>query len=213
MIQDLYHLYKKNGYSNRIPLEDFNTEVFAGILKLYPVIKNDIISFLGLPEDDYAITTQLKYKLKDTQDCIIDLVLNGVNNICFIESKVNSSEGWEQLNRYCVALDTYHKNKECFLIYCTKYSEPKTISTHHFTQIRWYQIAKCLKKYCYNNPTVNDYYNFLKLHKMAQDNTITTDTIISMENYRKTFEIINHHVELSLPIFQNIFKFNYLIMR
>lgn len=213
MFQDLYNLYRKNGYSARIPLEDFNTESFAGILKLYPEVKNDIISFLGLPEDEYIVSTQVNYTLPDTQNCIIDLVFTGVKNICFIENKVNSSEGWEQLSRYGLALDLHHPNQVTFLVYCTKFSDPKVIETHNFKQIRWYQIAKILKTYSKNNPIVEDYCNFLKIHKMAQDNTITTDTIISMENYRKTFEIINHHVELSLPIFQNIFKFKNPIKR
>lgn len=213
MFQDLYNLYRKNGYSTRIPLEDFNTESFAGILRLYPEVKNDIISFLGLPEDEYIVSTQVKYTLPDTQNCIIDLVFTGVKNVCFIENKVNSSEGWEQLSRYCQALDIYHESHKCYLVYCTKFSDPKPIITHNFQQIRWHQIAKRLKKYSLNNPIIEDYYNFLKIHKMAQDNTITTDTIISMENYRKTFEIINHHVELSLPIFQSVFNFKNAVKR
>lgn len=205
MFQDLYKLYKKNGYSDRIPLEDFNTEVFAGILKLYPEIKKEIVDFLGLPEDNYIVSTQSNYTLPDTQNCIIDLVFLGDKNICFVENKVNSSEGWEQLSRYCQALDLHHKDHKPFLVYCTKFADPKKITTHNFKQIRWYEIAKKLKKYTETNPTIKDYLNFLKIHKMAQDNTFTTDTIITMENFIKTFEIVGHHVDLSEPIFKNVF--------
>jgi hypothetical protein len=206
LIQDLYKLYSKNGYSDRIPLEDFNTEAFAGILKLYPEIKKEIIDFLGLPEDEYLVSTQVNYTLPDTQNCIIDLVFIGTDHVCFVENKVNSSEGWEQLSRYCQALDLHHQNHIPFLVYCTKFSDPKEIITHNFKQIRWFEIAKRLKKYSNINPTINDYLNFLKRHKMAQDNTFTTETIIAMENLVKTIEIIGHHVDLSEPIFKNVFK-------
>ncbi len=205
-MQDLYKLYKKNGYSDRIPLEDFNTEVFAGILNLYPEIKQEIIDFLELPDDEYLVSTQVNYTLPDTQNCIIDLVFIGSENICFVENKVNSSEGWEQLSRYCQALDFHHKDHKPFLVYCTKFADPKENTTHNFKQIRWYEIAKKLKKHSETNPTIKDYLNFLKIHKMAQDNTFTTDTIVSMENFVKTFEIIGHHVNLSAPVFKKIFQ-------
>jgi len=57
MFLDLYKLYKKNGYSERSPLEDFNTEVFAGILRISIPILNDFIQLLKLPDDDYEIKT------------------------------------------------------------------------------------------------------------------------------------------------------------
>jgi hypothetical protein len=209
MIQDLYNLYRKNGYSDRVPLEDFNTETFAGILKFYPEIKKDIVAFFKLPNDEYFIDTQVNYALPlDTPNCIIDLVFIGVENVCFIENKVNSSEGREQLSRYCQALDIHHKNHKTHLIYCTKFSDPKPITTHNFKQIRWYEIAKELKKHSAYNPIINDYLNFLKKHKMAQDNTISTDNIVAMENYVKTFEIIKHHIDLSEPIFKEVFNFD-----
>lgn len=206
MFQDLYKLYRKNGYSDRIPLEDFNTEVFAGILKLYPEVKNEITAFLELPEDEYVVSTQVNYTLPDTQNCIIDLIFIGLEHVCFIENKVNSSEGWEQLSRYSQALDLHHKNHRTFLVYCTKFADPKEILNHNFKQIRWYEIAKRLKKYSEINPTIRDYLIFLKIHKMAQDNTLTTDTIITMENFIKTFEIVGHHVNLSEPVFKKVFK-------
>ncbi len=206
MIQDLYKLYKKNGYSDRIPLEDFNTEVFAGILNLFPEIKQEIIDFLDLPADDYLVSTQSNYTLPDTQNCIIDLVFLGREHVCFVENKVNSSEGWEQLSRYCQALDLHHKDHKPFLVYCTKFADPKEVFTHNFKQVRWYEIAKRLKKYSETNPTIKDYINFLKIHKMAQDNTFTTDTIVTMENFIKTFEIVGHHVNLSLPVFKKVFN-------
>jgi hypothetical protein len=210
MFQDLYRLYKKNGYSDRIPLEDFNTEIFAGILNLFPEIKDEIILFLDLPADDYEIETQVKYTLpkEDDPDCIVDLVIKGNKNVCFIENKINSTEGYRQLERYSIALEEYFSKHEKNLVYCTKFADTKKITTHNFKQIRWYEIAKRLKKYSYKNSTVKDYLKFLKIHKMAQDNTFTTEAILSMQNLTKTLEIVNHHIDLSESNFKKIFNIN-----
>ena len=124
MFDSLLQLYKTNTY--KTPLEDFNTECFAGILNMYPKIKNDFIfNFLSLPKDDYKILTQLKKDLEDYQNCIIDFTLIGNNNVCFIENKVNSREGDIQLFRYKLVLDNYYPNHKKHLFYCTKFSDPK----------------------------------------------------------------------------------------
>lgn len=215
MFQELYNLYNKNGYSSRVPLEDFNTESFAGILNLFPMIKKEIVDFLDLPDDDYKIETQVKYCLlkEEDQNCIIDLVFRGIYNICFIENKVNSSEGIRQLERYGLALDEYFSGYEKRLVYCTKFSDPKEITSHNFKQVRWYEIAQRLKKYSNKNPIIKDYLNFLKIHKMAQDNTFTPEIILSMQNLQKTLDIINHHITLSEPIFKKVFDISKPISR
>jgi len=98
MLLDLIKLYKKQGESKRTPLEDFNTECFAGILKMYPDIKKAFIySFLKLPKDNYRVLTQVRKNLLNRENCIIDLVLESNGHTCFIENKVESKEGWEQL--------------------------------------------------------------------------------------------------------------------
>ena len=58
MFKDLYQLFNSHRNSNRTPLEDFNTEAFANILKLYPAILNEyVVGFLQLPEGEYKVKT------------------------------------------------------------------------------------------------------------------------------------------------------------
>lgn len=206
MFLDLYKLYRKNGYSKRSPLEDFTTEVFAGILKLNPVILEDFIQLIGLPADEYEVKTQIRYSLINRPDCIIDLLLVGKNNICFIENKVNSGEGWEQLDRYCEALNTHYGQIKKHLVYCTKFTDHKNITEHNFKQIRWYQIAEIFMKYMDNDPYLIDYYNFLKHFNMAQKNTFNPEMIISMEKMKDTVETMKLHIENARPYFEEIFN-------
>ncbi|MCB0462833.1 MAG: PD-(D/E)XK nuclease family protein [Flavobacteriaceae bacterium] len=210
MFLDLIQLYRKNQNIGKIPLEDFNTEVFANILKMYPKVCEDFcLNFLKLPLDNYIIKTQYhQFIASQKPNCIIDLVLIGDSNICFLESKVESIEGDEQLLRYEMALIENHSEKGKYLLYCTKYSDPKKVdlirNTVSFNQIRWYQIAKFLKQYK-ENPIIKSYLEFLNQYKMSQDNTLKSENLIAMENMRKTIEIVEFHIENSKHAFIELF--------
>lgn len=212
MFLDLIKLYKKN--NNKTPLEDFNTECFVNILRLYEEIKLDFIhNFLGLPSDDtYRIETQLKRGLPKDSDCIIDMVFQGDKNICFIENKVESKEGHNQLERYGKVLDRHFSEYEKHLFYCTKYSDPKNqkgeYKKYKFKQFKWYEVAKVLKKYKDENPLVKEYLKFLNQYKMAQDNTFKTENFLVMENMKKTLEIIEFHIEQPKEKFIELFGEN-----
>jgi len=156
MFNQLFKLFKRK--TKKTPLEDYTTEVFVCILNQYDDIKNKFCKLLDLPDDDYIVTTQVMYRLEDDNDCIIDIQLKGIDNICFIENKVDSSEGVRQLERYSKVLDL-RLEKETRLVYCTKYAEEKQIQHHNFKQFRWFEIAKFLKEF-EQYIIVRDYISF-----------------------------------------------------
>lgn len=208
MFIDLIHLYKKQKDSGKTPLEDFNTEAFANILKMYPDIKDDFLeNFLNLPKDNYFIKTQLKKDLKDDPNCIIDLTFIGNENVCFIENKVESSEGYKQLERYSKVLNEYYSDKIQYLCYCTKYSDPKKFDRHNFKQFKWYEIANSLKKYRVKYPLINEYLNFLNKYNMEQDNTFRSENFIAMESMSKTLDIMEFHINNCKKEFCDLFGY------
>lgn len=217
MFLDLINLYQKSFNSRKTPLEDFNTECFANILKLFKDVKNDYLSnFLNLPADNYEIKTQYKKQLPNSEYCIIDLVFIGKNNICFVENKIESFEGFEQLKRYGALLDHHFLNYNKNLHYCTKYSDPKNKSLElipfKFKQYKWFEIAKFLKKYSTSNPLINEYLVFLNKYKMAQDNTFKIENLLTLENMLKTVEIAEFHINNSKGNFNELFdceRYNY----
>lgn len=193
MFQELLKLYKNN--SNKIPLEDFNTECFSGILRLFPDILNEFITtFLQLPDDKYKIETQSRERIEGDQNCIIDFVVRGKKHICFIENKIESKEGANQLNKYARVLEQNYSDYEKYLFYCTKYSEPKNQKgDYHFKQFKWYEIAKFLKRFD-KNELINDYIQFLKYHRMEQDNTFRINNLLALENLNKSLDIVQFHI-------------------
>lgn len=202
MFINLFNLISKAG--SKTPLEDFTTEGFAGILK-NPEILKSYVNWLKLPPGDYKVFTQGKYSLEDDFNCIVDLVLENNEVLCFIEHKVDSKEGWKQLERYSKSLDREAGKRKTYLKYCTKRVDLKKIKNHQFQQFRWYDIANWLEKNHINQPLVQDYLNFLKLHQMAKDTSISTDTVISLNKFMQSYEAMKYHVHNALPVFKSFF--------
>lgn len=188
----------------KTPLEDFTTEGFSGILKQNVNILKAFLLWLELPEDNYMVSTQVKYALEDDDNCIVDMVLEGESTVCFIENKVNSKEGYRQIERYAKVLDLLEK-KNKYLKYCTKRVDTKPYKYHNFHQFRWYEIANWLEKYFPKVGIVNDYLKFLKKHQMTKNTSITTDTVISMNKFLQTYEAIDFHVKNAVPVFMDYF--------
>lgn len=203
MLLSLYNLINKSS-NGRTPLEDFTTECFAGVLQQHPLVLETFTDWLNLPKGSYKVTTQCNHYLEEDMNCIIDLVLESNNVLCFIENKVNSKEGWEQLNRYTKVLDK-QSNKQTFLKYCTKYVDCKKNKNHNFSQFRWHELAKLIEIKHPENPLVIDFIQFLKRHQMTQDTSITTDTVIAMNKFLQTYEAMNFHVINALPSFKKQF--------
>lgn len=206
MLNNLYKLYKNNNLKS--PLEDFTTEAFVGILKFDNSLLNDFcVMFLGLKQEEFSIKTQVKYSLEDDINCIVDIVIESQNQLCFIENKVNSNEGHRQLERYSNVLNIFKStNKRTYLFYCTKKFEEKKIIEHQFTQFRWFQLAKFLEKHPSKSPIKQDFLKFIKLKKMSQDLTITTKNTFVIENLFETIELINGHLNRAKPLFIQTFK-------
>lgn len=206
MFSQLHHLYRR--HTSKTPLEDFTTEAFIGILNLNPTIKKDFIEkFLKLPPDRYVVRTQGFYPLEEDNDNYVDVVIESEKLLCFIENKVESSEGIRQLKRYSKVLDGYKsKGKQTRLFYCTKYHVEKTLDpdNHHLILTRWYKIAEFLRSY-QSKTLVNDFLNFLKEQKMSQELTITSIDFVTFENLQKTTSLVLEYLERAKPLFEKTF--------
>lgn len=60
---------------------------------------------IGVPLDIYNIYTQKRFLSESGVLCIVDLVLESSENILFIENKVESSEGENQIQHYSEILN------------------------------------------------------------------------------------------------------------
>lgn len=210
MYNNLYKLFRRKDESetqNRSLLEDFNTEVFVGLLKGNDSLKEKFVKqFLKLPEDDYEILTQVSKSLKKLKtgdsDCRIDIILEGKRNVVFIECKVNSIEGFEQLNRYQKALELHYPDHNKVLLYITKSYDPKAIRDYSFKQYRWFEVARFLNEIEENSYYKTEYLSFLKNQGMAQEYVMTKENFEALKVLQKTVEIAQTYIENSKADFQ-----------
>lgn len=207
MLDRLIGLYSKNSNAGKTPLEDFTTEAFAGILEHNEEVKKKFVNdFLKLPQDDYRVLTQKKYPLNNRPDCIIDMVLRGTQNICFIENKVNSLEHGDQLSRYCDILDGLQQaGYETYLFYCTKYVDKKEITEHDFKQYRWKNLSTLLGELEETDSMIIDFLNFLSKYDMAKDNTIYSTDFITFESIQRVLNHWNDMLDSAKPEFAKRF--------
>jgi len=163
MLHDLFKLYRNNKSGLRTPLEDFTTEAFTGVLQQHKDVLAPFVQFIGLNKgENYRVNTQVRKFLGESY-YIIDMVLESSQSICFIENKVNSKEGGNQLNNYAALL--YLEKKDTYLRYCTKRVEVKTVKDHNFKQYRWYEEANILYINHNDKPLVQDFVEFFKKTK------------------------------------------------
>lgn len=203
MFNNLYKLYRNNN-SLRTPLEDFNTECFAGILSHHPEILKKFLDFLKLPSEEYIVETQNYYPLSKYPNCFVDIVLISDSCVCFVEVKVNSAEGENQLYRYSEVLSSLNK-KEKHLRYITKWSEPKINTYLNFSQHRWYELGYLLQENFITNTLVQDYLEFLKTHNMAQQKEITTETVIALKNFYQAYSTAKLHFSNGREVLRKAF--------
>ncbi|MEG1256413.1 PD-(D/E)XK nuclease family protein [Clostridium sp.] len=184
----LIKLYKKHRESDKTPLEDYTTEILVGILEEDQLLlKKFVNEILAIPGDYFNIESQEKYYLEDDMDCIVDIVIENEEMICFLENKVNSNEGERQLERYTNVLTGIKadNSKEIYLRYCTKYYDKKYIEGIDFKQLRWKKIYQFLKNQ-EQNDIVNEYLEFLKSEGMAMADEFNFQDMITLSNYYST---------------------------
>lgn len=208
MLNDLFNLYKKYSASI-VPLEDFTTEALAGLLRLYPDFLKEYLCLIGLPIDKkYSISTQ-KFYYEERQNCYVDLVLESEDVICFIENKVNSGEGREQLDRYATVLKREYNSKRKYLVYCTKYLTEKQIAHQdiNLQLIIWHSVGLSIK----NNkePAIIDFYNYLINKEMTTSYTITPELIFASKKAKEIEIVFMYYMESVKNDFWEILGINY----
>ncbi|MBX7240391.1 MAG: PD-(D/E)XK nuclease family protein [Bacteroidia bacterium] len=212
IFNNLLKLYRKGRRENSTPLEDFITELLAGVLSndyiLLQVFMND---FLGVEGNDFSVRTQKHYK---NNASIIDMVFENEDTVCFVENKVNSNEGHGQLPKYSRILDELSKKgKKTKLCYCTKRYDPKVeiskeeSNPHNFKQYRWIDVVNFIQKQPnYPNDILSQLFvKFLITNNEIKDMSFEEQNILIMPNIGNTILKMNHILNSVCKRFEQIF--------
>ncbi|MCT4583781.1 MAG: PD-(D/E)XK nuclease family protein [Peptostreptococcaceae bacterium] len=200
----LIKLYNKNENSTKLPLEDYTTEILVGILEnnkeKLDLFVNKVLKIRG---HNFNIKSQKKYYLNNDSDCIIDIIIENDEIICFLENKVNSFEGNRQLERYKNVLHNLKKkyNKEVYLRYCTKYYDKKEIDGIDFYQFRWKNIYNffCREK---RDRIIDSYLEFLRGEGMGSEGEFNFDDLVVLSKMNSTLLKVRECLEDIKYIFE-----------
>lgn len=148
----------------------------------------------------FSIRSQVKYYLEEDKNCIIDIVINNENTICFIENKVDSSEGERQLERYSKVLNNIKQSesKKVYLRYCTKYYDKKEICNVDFLQYRWRDTYRFFEKYK-NKKNIEEYLEFLRSESMDSAGDFNFQDLIVMSEVNATISKMDECIEMVKP--------------
>lgn len=197
-----------NLHSASKPREDFFTEIVAYFLSL----NNDIL--LGwlkhhsiISDDNYSsikISTQQEHKGLEThtEDSRLDIVVelsDGLNtDVIFIESKICSTEGWRQLEKYAEILSKLKNVRHRILIYITRDYDPKEeIKTPAFNlepkvsfyQLRWHQFCARLQQHA-TDILAQEILIFMRKNGMSTTNQFSSVDLLTMVNFNKTLKLM-----------------------
>ena len=193
-------------HSYSVPLEDFFTEVFAGLFRYHPELCLQWLEALGAVAD----ASQTKLTSIETQVVLppledggrgsrIDLKFRlqseaGYSHVVFVESKVASREHSEQLSRYAEYLAEAEDAEQKTLVYVTRHYEPKeeptvlgTTQGVRFVQARWRSLYHTLKDYRQQlfdlgreSDLVEEVSSFMVEHGMSQQSRLSAADVAVM---------------------------------
>jgi hypothetical protein len=191
-----------------IPLEDFFTELVAYLFStdkeiLYSWLKNLNLLDINIYLDAY-VSTQREFeplddhRLASRPDILIELVDTKSRSIIFVESKIGSQEGYEQLSRYAEILHGISGFQHKFLLYITRDFDPKdradifkniSQSTVQFRQLRWHQFYRFLKSQA-DTMLVQEIVTFMDEYRMAHNNQFSSIDVIALANFTKSLKLM-----------------------
>ena len=194
-------------HGDRQPLEDFLTEVVAALFREYPDLLDRWLNSLGIEtsedETTYQVTTQAQYRRLDHHhadsrpDLQIKCVGEDTQDLILIESKVASSEGYEQLSRYADHLQTSYGFRGRYLIYITRDREAKTLEdifkppifkssdapAIKFIETRWRDFHRILSTWPSQTYLIRQTSEFMERYGMADENYFSPEIIMALRNF------------------------------
>jgi hypothetical protein len=202
VFNSLLKLYKGNDL--KTPIEDFTTEILTNIFANYKELTTSFVnSVLKVPGTGFDVGSQECFTFKKSGRSFVkvDIVFRNDDSICFLENKVSSKEGHNQLANYGDVLSELVNYKHKYLTYCTKYHEDKThILDHNFFQLRWCNVADFLKNY-QEIGYIKDFLEFLEIHQMGNSTEFTIEELLSLKHFNPAVLKMNAYLDKIAPRF------------
>lgn len=186
--------YKYRESSKKNDLENYLTELFAGVLRKDRDFLKDFLLKIGCPFEnleEVKIRTQTSRKIKGKKlrpDIQIEI---GIKHIILIENKVDSFERSSQLSDYCEILNSIDLYTHKHLVYISKFKEFKVITASNiiFKEVIWKEIAEIG---FLNGLLARELALFINEKKIAMNGKLSYLDALVLENIGDVFEKLDY---------------------
>jgi hypothetical protein len=197
---------------NQIILEDFFTEIFGYLLESNTSLMQSWLKEFKISDinpENITVSTQESFSALETHltgsrpDIYIELSNESMKEIIFLESKIDSSEGQDQLKRYAEHLDNLDSISRGVLVYVTRdydkkdrnliLGDCKNEAKLEFKQLRWYENYRFLKEY---NESISDKLiietiKFMEEQGLSQNNKFTVIDVLAITNFPRVRKMLD----------------------
>jgi len=200
------NLYRYRELDQRGQRENFITEIFAHCLRIDEDFRAEFLNSLAINTlcENFRCKTQHIEKDFGRPDICIEL--GELETIIFIECKVDSTQGENQLVRYAQSLRTAYPNQKKFLIFLTRWFEEVDIAIPEndpkFICLRWYDIFEMLKTS--QNLISKEFAKYLIVQKMSTEISFTPSEVNALKNMKEAVSKMNeflYHLKDMLSIY------------
>lgn len=172
-------------FNNTYGLEDFTTEVLAGVLRSNQTLLDEFVNkVLAIKGKNFVVDTQKNY-----QDITVDMVFSNKESLCFLENKVQDfvHEQMNQLEKCeAVLLMERQEHLNIYLRYCSKYYDTQPLKGINFAQFRWADVCAFLDAYVDKNPMVKAFLDFIQENNMKGITELNADDLGAMSILNET---------------------------
>jgi hypothetical protein len=207
LFKRLYHLLSSK---DRNQQEDYLTEIFAEVLEKEGMLHDFLNAFTDINLSQMNIrevTTQKTYAKQEDHitdsrpDMMIRFSDGNKHHVLFIENKLGTGEGYQQLKRYADHLHSYEADG-CMthLIYITKVHDPKKKSdiiqsgnNASFTQVHWYQIYNWLKGH--RSEFINIFLEFMEEMQLNDSRRFVPQDIYAIQHMERLIRMMDTCLE------------------
>ena len=208
----LRRLFPQDGF----PLEDFHTEIVAAVLQNTPALAFEWLQEIGatrLAADDSSVSvkSQVEFPALKGHDrsSRVDLVIRVSNpkgtELIFIESKVASKQGQDQLQHYADHLNLSSKEPgitRATLVYVTRDFEavasskfPEASLCRLAPPTRWFLFYRILCRHTGGNSLAEELKTFMKENNMSLGNRFRAADILTLQHLLHVKSLMDETLE------------------
>jgi len=194
-------LFQRGHYS----LEDFTTEVFAGVLRSDQTLLDTFVNqVLGIQGTNFGLETWETYG-----DFTIDMIFSNQESLCFLENNTQAmAEKKITLLEKCEALLLSEQTQlmNVYLRYCSKYYNQQPKKSVDFAQFRWTNVFSFLESYR-ENSLVKAFLEFLEENQMKGLTELNVEDLGAISTLNKTLHKMDECLDSVAAEFTMLFGY------